>query len=123
MKQNGLENNFVFLEKRSDVSSIMMASDMFILPSLFEGFPVTAIESQATGLKTICSNTITTEAEITDLYKILPIDDAKVWAQEIIKQKNRKVEREKYAEIVKEKGFDAKESASILEKIYLGEEK
>ena len=121
VKENGLENNFVFLEKRNDVPSIMMASDMFILPSLFEGFPVTAIESQAAGLKTICSNTITTEASITDLYNILPIEDADVWVNKILELKDQIVERKKYAKIVSDAGYSAKESALILEKTYLGE--
>ena len=123
IKDKGLEKYFIVLEKRSDVPEIMMAADMFVLPSLFEGLPVVAIEAQCSGLKTLCSDTITTETKITDLYKILPIDDAGVWAQEIIKQKGRKVEREKYASIVLKHGYDAKESASILEKIYVGEEK
>lgn len=121
IKDKGLEKYFIVLEKRSDVPEIMMAADMFVLPSLFEGLPVVAVEAQCSGLRTLCSDTITTETKITDLYKILPIDDAGIWAQEIAKQKGKKVEREKYASIVLKQGYDAKESASVLEKIYLGE--
>ncbi len=121
VKQNGLEDDFVFLERRNDVPKIMMAADMFVLPSLFEGFPVTSIESQASGLKSVCSDTITTEAQITDLYKILPIDNPDIWAEEIEKSISQKVDRKKYVELVKKAGYSAKMSALLLEKTYLGE--
>ena len=121
IKEKGLEKYFIILEKRNDVAEIMKASDMFILPSLFEGLPVVAIEAQTTGLTCICSDTITTETNITDLYNILPIETANVWVEKILEQKDKKVDREKYAEIIKKEGYDAKTSAEILEKLYLGE--
>ncbi len=117
-----LIDHFIILEKRNDIAEIMMMSDIFILPSLFEGLPVTLIESQTSGLTTLASNTITKETEITDLYNNLAINDPNIWVDKILEKKNVSIDRVKYADIVKEKGYDAKMSAEILERIYRGEE-
>ncbi len=115
----GLQEKFIFLEKRNDISQIMMASDAFVMPSRFEGLPVTLIEAQATGLKVFASETITTEVGITDLIKFVPITDPNVWAEEIMNY-NQHIKREQYAEIVAKAGYSAEASAKLLENIYLG---
>ena len=115
-----LSDCFVLLEKRSDVAEIMMASDVFVLPSLFEGLPVVAVESQTTGLATLCSNLITTEVGISDKCEFLNLDE-NLWVERIIQLQNIETSREKYAENSRNCGYDAKNSAEILEKKYLGE--
>ena len=120
IKDKGLEDYFLFLEKRSDVEKIMMASDLFILPSLYEGLAVTSIESQATGLPTLCSDQITRETDITDLIKFIPLKEVEDWCDEIISRSNWTVQREKYSDIISEKGYNAKDSAEFLEKKYRG---
>ena len=41
-----------------DVSELMMAMDIFLMPSLFEGMPVVVIEAQATGLPCVISDKV-----------------------------------------------------------------
>lgn len=126
IKQRDLEKYFIVLEKRTDIPEIMMASDLFILPSLFEGLPVVAVEAQATGLVTLCSTNITEEVKVTDLCKMIGIDNVDIWVDEInktyaqLQEKETKVNREKYSKIMKDAGYDAKQSAKLLEDIYLG---
>lgn len=79
----GISDNIIFAGVRSDVSSVLSAMDVFVFPSLFEGMPNTVIEAQATGLLCIVSDTITKEADITDLVKYLPIDNPTDWAEYI----------------------------------------
>lgn len=119
IKQINLEDCFIVLEKRNDISKIMMASDIFVMPSLFEGFPVTLIEAQATGLRCLSSNTVTQEAAISDLIEYLPIEDASVWADKIEKTKSKNTPREEYAEIVSKAGYNAEDSAKLLEDVFL----
>ena len=52
---------------------IMQAIDIMILPSLFEGLPLIAIESQALGIPILVSDTITQEVVLTDLCSTLPM--------------------------------------------------
>ena len=120
IKEKGLEKFFIILEKRNDVSEIMMACDMFIFPSVFEGLGIVAIEAQCSGLKTLVSTAIPQEANLTDLIKYLELN-TDVWVDKILKLKDEKVNREKYSKFVKDSGYDAKTSAEILERIYLGE--
>lgn len=52
-----LNENIIFLGKRTDVYQLMKASDCFILSSRWEGFPITLIEAMACKLPIIVSNT------------------------------------------------------------------
>lgn len=51
-----LKRTVHFLGTRSDIPSILAASDMFILPSLWEGLPMALIEAMASGLPVVATN-------------------------------------------------------------------
>jgi len=86
VEQLGLSENVLFLGVRSDIPDIMMAMDIFLFPSLFEGMPNVIIEAQATGLPCFVSNTITRECNITNLINFISISiSPKEWAEDILK--------------------------------------
>ena len=120
IKELKMENYYIILENRSDVANIMMASDCFILPSLYEGLAVTSIESQASGLHTICSTNITRETDISDLIEFISLDDLNSWINKIKEIKEISYNRDNYYKIIKEAGYSASDSASYLEDIYKG---
>jgi L-malate glycosyltransferase len=47
--------NVVFLGERRDVELIMPSADLFILPSISEGFPITILESLASGVPVVAT--------------------------------------------------------------------
>jgi glycosyltransferase involved in cell wall biosynthesis len=115
----GLENQVIFLGKRSDVNSLMQAFDVLVFPSLFEGLPVVLIEAQASGLKSIVSKEITSEVKITELIDYISLaESSKYWAENIIKYDNRE-ERKDTSNLIKDNGYDIREEAKKLEKLYL----
>src|SRR5215472_15029558 len=51
----GLQSNFVFLGRRSDVPDVLASCDIGVLPSRAEGLPNAVLEYMAAGLPTIAS--------------------------------------------------------------------
>lgn len=80
----GLSEKTFFAGVRTDIPGILSASDVFLLPSLYEGLPNTVVEAQTTGLPCIVSDTVTREADITGLVQYLPLGDADMWAEKCI---------------------------------------
>lgn len=123
IREDGIYDKFIFLEKRNDINNIMMASDVFVLPSLYEGLAITSIESQCTGLFTLCSDLITKETEVTDIIKFISIDNPDEWVNAILEVKKLKYDRTKYSKVVEDAGYNSKMSARFLENIYRGLDK
>ena len=122
VNEKNLKNSVSFLGIRNDVNKILQAADMFIFPSRFEGLGIVAIEAQATGLPTLCSENVPEEANQTDLFNKLNLfDGIDTWINKIIELKDKKYEntREDYTEKLRLAGYDAKDSAKRLEDIYL----
>ena len=54
----GLDNAVRFLGSRSDVNELYQAMDVFVMPSFFEGIPVTGVEAQFAELPCIFSTKV-----------------------------------------------------------------
>jgi glycosyltransferase involved in cell wall biosynthesis len=52
----GLEKNVIFLGERDDVRELLHLSDIFVLPTLSEGLPVSLLEAMAVGIPAIASD-------------------------------------------------------------------
>lgn len=79
----GLDAAVVLAGVRRDIPRVLQAADVYLMPSLREGLPVSAIEAQAAGLPCLLSEGISREAAITARCRFLPLGDAGVWAAEI----------------------------------------
>ena len=85
IKELNIENSVIVLEPKQNVNEYMMAMDLFIFPSFFEGMPNVIIEAQATGLPCVISDSITKEANITGSVKYISLDnEAEYWADTIL---------------------------------------
>ncbi len=76
----GLEGAVVMAGVRSDAWRLYSAFDLFVLPSLFEGLSVAAVEAQANGLPCLLSDQMTQETRLTPHAWFLPLD-GQAWAE------------------------------------------
>lgn len=80
----GLEDVVIFLGNRNDVNELYQAMDVFVMPSFFEGIPVTGIEAQFSGLTCVFSDRVPQEVDFSGNCEFLSLKtDAKSWAQRI----------------------------------------
>lgn len=79
-----IESKVRFLGKRSDVDALLSAFDIYIMPSLYEGLPVSLVEAQVNGVPALISDTITRSVYFNDNVKYLPINNGTMqWINEI----------------------------------------
>lgn len=61
----GLANHVLFMGSRNDIPRLMIgAMDILVMPSLREGLPLVMLEAQAAGLRSILTDTVTSELTI-----------------------------------------------------------
>jgi glycosyltransferase involved in cell wall biosynthesis len=61
----GVAGRCVFLGQRDDVPALLAAADLFVLPSLFEGLPVSVLEAMAAGRPVVATAIGGTDEAIT----------------------------------------------------------
>lgn len=111
-----LTEKVVFAGIRDDIAEILSAIDCFLMPSLFEGLPVTLVEAQASGVRCLVSDTITKEVELTDAIEYFSIrKSAEEWAKQIKKNPKNRIE---YNKKIKFSSFDIKIEVKELENFY-----
>ncbi|WP_303841080.1 glycosyltransferase [Selenomonas ruminantium] len=118
IKKYRIINKVFFLGPRSDVSDLYQAMDCLVMPSLFEGLCISAIEAQAAGLPCVCSNGLPDEAEITDIFHRLDLSDSiNKWADLILSYKNKK--REDMRESIRIAGYDIDNQIDRVENMFV----
>ena len=86
----GLNDNVHFMGIMKDVPDLLQAMDIMLLPSLYEGLPLVAVEWQIAGLPCILSDSITTECVFTDFVDFLSLNDSyNTWAVTCMNMVNR----------------------------------
>lgn len=85
VRERGLSDKVLFLGVRNDVPDLLNVMDLFLLPSLYEGLPVTLVEVQANGLAAVVSDAVTQEVALSDNYRIISLrKNEKEWCSEIL---------------------------------------
>lgn len=113
----GIREQVLFLGARADIPDLMLAMDVFVLPSLYEGFPVTMVEAQASGLPCIISDSVPLECKITnDVTPLSLRESPQVWAEEILKYDN--FVRRNNCDVIVAAGYDINTNIRWLEEFY-----
>lgn len=120
----GLHNSVRFLGVRSDVYRLLQGMDSFILPSLYEGLPVTMIEAQAAGLPCTISDRVPRQCDVTGTVQVVGLEDApQTWAARVLDQRRQSLDADRSAGagVVAKQGFDIQSNAEWLQQFYIDE--
>jgi len=115
----GIQEAVYFLGKQENVNELYQMMDLFVLPSNFEGLPITLVEAQASGLRCLCSDIITQEVSITNNLQRLPLEE-QVWEDKIVQsmQSFQNYDRKDMKKEICVSGYSIKEQIKNIETLY-----
>ena len=117
VKACGVDEYVRFLGMRGDVQDILQAADVFVLPSIWEGLPLTAIEAQANGLHCVVSDSLSQELNALGMVKYVSRDDMGAWVDALF-EAGKLPRRDTYDEVVAS-GYDINSTVPWLQEFYL----
>lgn len=116
-RELGLADAVILAGVRPDIPRVLQAADVYLMPSFYEGLPVSAIEAQAAGLPCVLSDGISREVAITDLCRFVPLDDPDAWVRAI--EEGIRQGRSDTTQAIIDAGYDVRTTAAWLQDFYL----
>ena len=108
----------LLLGKQEQPAQYLQAMDVFLLPSLYEGFGIVNIEAQASGLPCVVSSAVPESASVnSNFYRLSLSDGVEKWSDFITSMSYKRLPYGS-EEKIKEAGFDIEDSARKLRTIY-----
>lgn len=120
----GLKDCVKFMGLSDQVNCFLQAMDGMLLPSVFEGLPLVAVEWQIAALPCVLSNEVTTDCAFSDLVEFCSLEEnPDVWADILLKKIKNTDRNEEALNVIaetKRSGFDIRDNAELLHDIYCG---
>lgn len=121
VKKKNLADKVIFTGVRKDINELVQAIDIIVMPSIYEGLPVTLVEAQAASLPCLITDTITCEVDITELIHREKLENLpSVWSRDIayiLKNFNRR-KVEDIENKIKKKGYAIEATSKQMESLY-----
>lgn len=115
-----MQDNVFFLGIRSDIPELLSVADVFILPSKFEGLPVTLIEAQAMNVPCVVSTNIKKEVDCEmNLIYYAPLDNEEIWVSLIENAINKREKKNNY-DIMTSRGYNIENNIEKIKQLYMG---
>lgn len=123
VKKEQLEDYVIFMGQRKDVADILLDSDIFVLPSFYEGMPLSVIEAQTAGLPCVVADHVTNEVDF-DLgliHRVSLTDSTYRWIDVLEEAASQPhPSNDLILEAIHKKGFDVSDFQRNLCEIYKG---
>lgn len=117
-KDLNLEDKIIFTGIKSNINEYLQAFDVFVMPSIYEGLPVSTIEAQATGLKCIISDAVSKECDVTSNVEFVSLQEsANDWAKKI--DSILPYDRENTSSKIISAGYDIEATSNWLTDFYI----
>ena len=118
-KRLNIDDKMIYLKNRSDVNELMMAMDVFVFPTLFEGLGIVLIEAQASGLHCISSTNVPVDVNITNNIELIELENDEAWLKSLQEAKKKNINRIIDKELFEQQGYDINIERDKLFKYYL----
>jgi len=121
----GLSDEVELLGKRRDITGLLAASDLFVLPSLWEGLPNALLEAMAAELPVVATHVggipeVVIDGETGLLVAPRDSDGLARAIERVIGDGALRARLAKNARVYAERNFDIKDTVSHLDKLYSG---
>ena len=116
----GLEENVTYLGDRDDVPECLCLMNVFVGPSLKEGFGMVVTESQGAGVPCVVSPGYPRAVDLgLDLVCFMDDYDPAKWADAILRMRDKRcTDKEKIRQAVIRSGFDSAENTRRIVELY-----
>lgn len=116
--ERNLTEAVIFMGVRADVNRILQAMDVFVLPSLYEGLGMVAVEAQASGARCILSDRVPAVCKMTENVEFISLSKSvEVWAKAVLKELPKC--RTGHQRELTAAGYDISTTAQWLQRFYL----
>lgn len=118
VQSENVKDAVLLLGVREDMNEVYSVMDVFFMPSLYEGLPVSAVEAQASGLPCVYSTGVPKETDITGTGLFLSLDaDMHQWVETLEKA----IETGRHMEnpaMLEAQGYSVKANTELLMQHY-----
>lgn len=80
---NALDEKVKILSPCENIEDYYQAMDLFVFPSIFEGFGIVALEAQVSGLPMLCSEVIIEDVKLSETVETILLNDIDKWVERI----------------------------------------
>ena len=112
-----LTDKVIFVGNVDNANEYYQAFDVFIFPSINEGFGMAALEAQYSGLNCLVSDSVPNEINVTNLVTFLPLNNIEIWNNELNKIKSNGKRTHKILNI-NNSPYNIKNVTLIIKNIY-----
>lgn len=117
-KKFAFYHDIQFLGVRDDIPNLLQAMDMVLMPSLYEGLPIAAVEAQAAGLPILISDNVDKNVKLAPVLEYDNIQNSpQIWAEHAL-QLYQKTIRIDMTDSIVESGYDIGSTATRMHQIY-----
>lgn len=111
-----IADKVIFMVRREDISNVLMMYDVFVMPSIYEGLGLVAVEAQASGLNCVLADTVPAP-DLTGKVRRLSLQDTDdIWAETILH--TNFFDRKSVVPMIEEGQYDLAVEAKKLQEFY-----